>query len=551
MYSAENLIKRHEALVSERALIEPFYECAAMYFDPLRKHYWSGTQKTSRKGINWNADLYSSAGIISLNRFSYFLQGNATPSSARWMQLQNASLVEMDTESVQWFADCTRIIEHDLRGSSSRKSSFYMAQGNAYKEMAISYGVTWVYEGEEDNQMSGEVVHQAIPSHAFYYQLDEFGHMAVASYSRQMTNAEAQIVLGKNVVDAENEEEKHTKSTDRKQILQMVFRNSPKKAKVNPRSLDEFPYMEYWVDVEEKRILRRKGYRSQPFHVDGWHKVPNSNYFVGPVYDALPDMVTAAAAKKSYLAALQMASTPPLLGGKKITGATRTMKPGRITWGGINHEGRPTIQPLNTGQNPQLMIQGVQELEANVRSNLGNDEMVNNITKQMTAQEAFQRSQERAAMVAPYVTSVMPSLAGKLERHFEIKNRTGGLPPVPEQVANDAELDIQIIGPLAMAARQVQVGSMMQSLEQAAMIEQMQFQLIDQREAVKKVMDNAGHLDLVRDFAEVDEEIKAQQQALAQQQEAEVGAQQAQAAKTGMEAMNIGGQMMGEGETLQ
>jgi hypothetical protein len=510
---AEQLLARLSAMQSERALIEPFYQAASMYFDPLMARYWARTA-SEKRGPNFNGDLYSGAGIASLSRMTNFLQGNGTPAAAPWLKLQDGA-VEGDSDVDQFWADETRALAKDLRGDATTGGSFYLSKRSEYRQMAISYGVVAVYEQEDHGVMTGTVIHEHIPSHAFFYQLDAFGRMKAGAYVRSVSTETLRSLINRSPVDAETDEEKHSKSGDLHSICQMVLMNP--NARDIPRSPDEFPFVEYFIDMKDKRILRQAGYRSQMFHIMGWNKVPGSNYFVGPCYEALPDMVSAACARKAQLMAMEWIGTPPLIGGSKIEGAAKTLRPRRITWGAKGVKGEDMITALQSGGNPGALFQQVGDDEARVRTLMSNDEMLSQRRPNMTATEAQIVAGERSAMVAPFAITTIPCIRGQMARHFEIKVRTGQVQDIPRAVLEQGKFDADVVGPLAIAARQAESGSLMTTFEQMAFIEGTPVQRLDKNEAAKMVAENNGHVALLRDMNEVQRDMEA---VAAQNQEA-------------------------------
>ncbi|MEL6467094.1 MAG: portal protein [Pseudomonadota bacterium] len=525
--TVETLLARFSAMATERALIEPFYHTASLFFDPLQARHWSRSAQ-SRQGPNWNGDLFSGAGIASTTRLTNFLIGNGTPATADWLKLQDGEL-QNDAEAAQYWADATRVVAKQLRGDTMHGGSFYIAKRLEYRQMAISYGVTAVYEQELDGVMTGRVIHEHVPSHGFFYQLDPFGRMLTGAYLRSMTDEQVRTMIGRDRPNSENGEMAAAKSSDRHEILQIVRMNTA--GREIPRDPTEFPYVEYWIDRREKKILRVKGYFGQPFHVIGWNQVPQSNYFVGPAYDALPDMASAAAARKSQILAMEFVATPPLLGGNKIEGAGRTLRPRRITWGAMNAEGRQMVVPLQSGANPGPMFQQVQDDEARVRTMMYNDELLTQRRPNMTATEAQIMANERAAMVAPFAITTIPAIRGQVARHVEIGYRAGTLPAPPQRVIEDGVFDAEVVGPLALAARQSQVGSLMSTFELAAFVEQSPTQRLDKDEAIRLIAHQHGHESVLRDLAEVKEEMRQQAAMQSQAMQAEVDKMESETVK--------------------
>lgn len=533
---AETLLRKYHAMKADRSRVEPFYVCASQFFDPLSYRLWTA-QGTAGNDWNWN-DNFSGVGIRAKNRFANFMAGNATPMSARWLVLQDEQIPadEQDADAAQYWADATRIIADDLQGGAVLPGSFYKAKVKEYADMTISYGVVYVHDIEVDGEKTGQVGYRSVSPQHFYYQLDTYDQMTCCALVHEMTEAEAQSLFQRSVIDAENAEERANKSTDRKTIVQIVERNPRPRA--IPRNFDEFAFTEYWIDLSDPRILRTKGYYSQPFHVMGWYRVPNSSYMLGPAYDALPDMIGASAARRALIKAMEMVAQPPLLGGEKIQGALKTLAPGRVTWNARTANGMNKVAPLEGLANPGALFSQVADDEQRVSNALFEFDMNLPGTSNMSATEVAERASQRAAMVAPFAVHTMPSIKGQIARHYEIKARAGGLPNLPPAVAERGRFGVEMVGPLALAARQAETVAMLQTMDQIAMIEGLPSQMIDKREAAQLVARQGGYAHILRSKKDVEEAERAQAMLAQQQTQAEIGKTEAEAAKAEAEALN-------------
>lgn len=525
----------HNQLRNDRADVEPFYACASLYADPMGAHRW--TTNPHSPNLNWATDLFSGVGMRSTDRFSQFLLGNATPAAARWLKLTDSEVSsdDLDEEQAEYWADATREIEKTLRGHDGAPlSSFYLSKALEFFHLAISYGVCWVYEGEDHNDLTGEPVFKNIDPYGFYYAFDDLGRMSKSSLIRHMTNDQIESILDQRPI-----EEMSDKSDDGKthEIAQIVVRNNGA-SRATPRSHDEWLYQEWFVDLTDDKVIARRGYYSQPFHVMGWRQVPGSSYFVGPAYGALPNMISANAAEKAKKKAQEMTAFPPLLGGKRNSKAVKTLRPGAVTWEAIDERNRPLIQPLQGLANPGGLYQDVAEEEQRASNAFFEFDMNLPGQANMSATEVAERAQQRAAMVAPFALRVEPSIKGQIARAFDIKSRAGTMPDAPLSVQQDGRFGAELVGPLSLAARQTNIVTMMQTLDQIAVIDQLPTESIDKAEARLAVASSAGHEELLRDPAQVQAEQREQAELLAAQQQATANKEQSIADRNQVEAVN-------------
>lgn len=544
---AEELLTEYRAMCNERALVDSFYQAASRLFDPLNARYWDQNYSGNR-APNWNGDVFTGAGINSLHRLSNFLLGNGTPANSRWLSLTDSNPDIVDQEDVaQFWADSTSIISEDMSGYAGMQSSFYIAMRDAYRSMGISYGVVNVGEYKFNGRPTGHVFYEPVMPHSFWYRLGAHGEMVSGAYMRQMTDDQAQGFMARNVHKVVGELDKAMRSTTRRNILQMVKFNP--NGKDQPRRASEYLFEEFWIDVADRKILMHTGYNSQPFHVIGWDKIPGSHYYVGPAYYAMPDLSSANAAKKSQLQVMAWEGRPPLLAGSKdgFDNPQKTLVPGRITFGAVNFEGKQLIQPLNNGSNSGVFQYSVAEDEARVKELMMNNELLSTTRPNMTATEAMQIAQERAQMVAPFMITTLPAIKGMVQRHFEIMLRLGRLPPVPDAVLAEGGFDAVVSGPMARAARQSEIGSVFETLQQIGMVAQFDpsaARRLDIEEITNMIGEANGTIHLLHEWDKVQRDMKAEAEMNAAMAQAEIDKQNAEAADKSMSAVNSAVGMM-------
>lgn len=533
------------AMQQERKMVDGFYAAASLYFDPLLAHHWrnSGSISKSNEQLNWNGDLFTGAGISSNNRLATFLMGNGTPPSSKWLDLTDVNPdIAAQEDVAQFWADATHSIEANMRGLAGRQSSFYIAMRDAYKNMGVSYGVVSVNEYRAAGRPTNSVFYEACQPYAFWFRLGAHGEMTHAAYLRHMTDEQARGMLDRNAHKVVSQLAGEPVSGRRRSILQMVKLNYD--ADPNPRDARDFLFQERWIDIAERKTLMLTGHRSQPFHVLGWNKVPSSHYFVGPAYDALPDVTGAAAARKAQLQAMAWQGRPPLLAGSKdgLGDPAKTLVPGRITFGVMNSEGKSMIKALESGMNASIFQYAVSDDEARVRELMMGDQLVSQRRPNMTATEVMEIAQERAQMVAPFMITTMPAIKGMVARDFEIKLRLGVLPPVPRSVALDGGLDVNVSGPLAIAARQADVGNVfttLQQLEYAAKFDPAIARRVNGEEVSNLIATANGTISVLHSWDKVTREMQAEAAQNAQLAEAELGKMQAGAAKDEAAALSM------------
>ena len=438
--------------------------------------------------------------------------GNGTPATTGWLHLTDQHRSEeLDGDEAKFWADATRLVRQDLRGLNGQ-SSFYNAISSQYRNMSMSYGVVYTYEQTGPNGQTGVPVYQAVQPHDFYYRLNDMNVMTDCCLERFMTHDQMMGTIGVSTVP------KDQRYRGKRNILQMVRFNP--KGRTNPRDAEDFFFVLEWIDTTEREIIARRGFYSQPFHVMGWYRVPGSSYYVGPMFDALPDLVGSNDSRKALKKAQEMASFPPIMGGGKIDGVVKNFRPGHIIWNALKG-GQPQLVPFVGSSNPAPLFNSLGDDENRAANAMFEFDMNLPNRQNMSATEIAERSQQRAAMVAPFAIVTMPSISGQMARHFEITARSGRLGEIPLNVLENGVFQARIDGPLAIAARQAEVLASMQMVDLIAAIDQVPTERIDKDEMTQEVAEASGKAHLLNDpdtmRREREQEAALQEQLLAAQ----------------------------------
>ena len=206
-------------------------------------------------------------------------------------------------------------------------------------------------------------------------------------------------------------------------------------------------YASYHVSIEDKRLVKPvSGYFTFPYAVGRYETEPGETYGRGPGVTALADIKTINKMSKMNMIAGDMAVHPPLLAGDADNMTGTKLVPGGITYGGVNAEGRPMVQPLAIGGNLPISLEMEQQ-----RRQIINDAFLVTLfdilvqEPNMTATEALLRAQERGILLAPTLGRLQAEMIGPtIERELDILSRAGLLPDPPEELMQGGGLTLNI-----------------------------------------------------------------------------------------------------------
>lgn len=312
----------------------------------------------------------------------------------------------------------------------------------------------------------------------------------------------------------------------------------------------------YWVDgSNQDEVLAVSGFEEWPIPVARYNVKGLEAYGTGPGWDALPDARMLQKMEYDSAVATELGIKPPLQGPAEIID-TINLYPGSYTPTG---DGINPIQPIFKGQlDIGTLDAKIQRIEDRIKRKFSTDLflMLEQIDRgQMTAQEVIARNQEKMAQLGPVVERLQSEFLDVIiERVYNLLDRNGIFPPIPDEVADimeGQEIKIEYLSPLAQAQKMSGLTAIEQGIAftgQVAQYDQRVLNRVDFSDAVAKYLDRIGvPATMIRSEEEyqkiLEEQQKAQEaaaQAAAQAQAVEQTVPLSQAAKNVQEAANDG-----------
>lgn len=241
----------------------------------------------------------------------------------------------------------------------------------------------------------------------------------------------------------------------------------------NALSPKRFPYCSYFIVVEDGEYVGTEGgYRSFPYIIPRTATEPGSIYGFSPAQQASAAIGGVNATKKTLLRQAQKAADPALLAADDGVLSGRVgQTPGYITYGAINAQGTPLVQPIAPGQ-----FQPGKEILQDDRADI--DDMFLVVlfqilveTPEMTATEVLERTAEKAALAAPTMSRLQSGMLGpEIERALDliVEYRPQLLPPMPPELVEAAgEYEIVYTSPLAKSLTAEEDAGFARTLSQA------------------------------------------------------------------------------------
>lgn len=479
-------------------------------------------------GIAWLADQAFAAGIMS----------GLTPPARQWFKFSfsNSSLSN-DVEAGKVLDQRQEILEYFLH-----RSNFYNSIHNCYAELPFGQAPLGVFASPETG-----VRFQSYTIGTYYLDVSSSGR--VDTFARRTKMSAVQIAqqfgekhlprMVKNALD--NAGRKHEQSFD---VWWMVTPNRNRDP--NSPSNRNMPYSSlYWIDGQNaddnNGYLYIGGFEEFPVPVGRYMITGGEIYGKGPGWFAEGDARMLQKMKRVFLTAVEYLVKPPMAATAATYQRGINLIPGGIT---IVDEinGAKSIGPiLQTGQNLDGLAQEIIRTEDAIKRNYSANLflMLESMdTHQMTAEEVHQRQQEMLSQLGPVVERLQDEfLSPIIERVYNILEREGLFPPIPEEVSeriSDADIRIEYISPLAQAQKMSSLVNIDQALSFVGQISQLYpeaLKMIDPLGTVKRYFDLLGAPAAMQNSVETAQQlIQQEQEAMMQQAEEQKAMQQAQAA---------------------
>jgi hypothetical protein len=493
MKTVNQIIQQFDKRVSARANFESMWQDIIDNYLPRRASiYWQDTQGTDK-----TRKIYDSTPGSALMRLAAVLQSMLTNRELEWFQL------ETDDEELNEQQEVKEWLENDadiLRKSLSN-SNFYQQAHEMYIDLGgLGMGVMYIEEYKN-------------PSRDFYFSTRHLREVYVSEGDQGETDSIDLLrsMTARQIFERWDKQtttgaipEKVVKAMDkdpeqRFEILQSVFPNPDYNEKI--RNPLYYRYQCAWIDRDEKKEIDRGGYHEFPFIVVPWAKATGEDYGRGPGWEALADVKTLYAMKKTLLRVAEKIADPPLQVPKKgFISPTIKLTPGGINFYDATTQGR--IEPIEIGANFPVTLEMLQDQREQIRDQFFVTQLQLIDVREMTAEEARLRTAENARIIGPTFGRLNDDYLDRLvDRCRGILARNGKLSEIP-QVVLEAEkekgtqLRVKFVSPLAKA----QAASDVQAIQLTA---QTAFDWVEKSQDVS-VMDN---LDLdagIKKIAELD-----------------------------------------------
>jgi hypothetical protein len=423
----KEITDKFSELRSERLPFEITWEDLAKYFHPYREDLFDNKVK----GLVLGRYLYDPTGVFAVRMLAEGLFGYLMSPAIDWFRLEITD--NEDPEIRLWLESIVKSLYAALR-----RSNFY-SEIVEFLTDGITFGTGVLYH--EENIGDEKIFYKVISPGCVWIDEDAYGRV--------------KTVYRRDTYSLSQAKEKFEGCTEEGRFIHVVMPDGDK-------------WKSIWYHEKTGQVVRVGKYDAFPYIVWRCIKNPQSAYGFSPALMALPSVKTLNKIRKSLLEAALLSVKPPL----NVPQDAEV----DLTPNGINYYNNPNdiIKPVAMGIDFPIGQEREEAVQKSVRDffNIDFFLMFAHQERAMTATEVVGRQGEKAAILGNMVGRLTGELLDAvIEGCYEIEYRAGRLPELPEALQGEASIDIEYLGPLAVAQKKLfQSKGLTHALEEIAPI---------------------------------------------------------------------------------
>lgn len=505
MDDAKQVIRRWERLKGDRANHERVWQEIAEVCRPWRADFTIQRAPGQKRGDQ----QYDGTAAAALKNLGAGLWSMVTNSATKWFDLQHPDPgINADQGVRLWLEHVGQRMGDAFQANGQR---FYSEAQDFYEDLsAFGTALMWVDEAAAGGRLTFS--NRAL-SECCIAQNDE---ERIDTVIRQFEWTAEQAWMHWQDKAPEAVRKCVEKDPDRRfTFLHAVMPNRG----FLPRRLDYKgkPWVSCYICKDTGEEIQRGGYNEFPYMVARWSNMARSIYGESPAMVGLTDIKVLNAMEKTQLVAAQKAADPPLLAADEDALSTVRMTPSGITYGAISPEGRPLVQPLQTGASFNLTLEMSDQRRNAVREAFHYSLLLMTQNANATATEVMARQEEKLRLMGPHLGRICTEFLDPLiERCYQIMSRGGAFDAPPEVLMQAPQIKVEYVSPLAKAQRSAEAGSIMRTMQAVLPMTQIKPDILDNFDmdkVARALTDGFGApADLLRDPQQIAQERQQKQQ---------------------------------------
>jgi hypothetical protein len=454
---AKDIRARYKAAQSDRSALDSVWTDVVQYVLPYRDSFYRSTVEENSIVYDSNAFRYDDTAVYAAQTLAASVHGSLTSFTAKWFEFtfQDKALRE-DKEARDWLEEVS-----DITYTEMVASNFSLEVSEMYIDI-VGFGtgpLTVEQIGDAEDNYDG-LDFRSIPVVDSYFDEDHSGN--VLNFYRRLNWSALKIV---NKLGTENIPDKilNLAKTDQAgitkfEVIFCIFKRDISELK-DAANLDALtpenrPYGFMYVDVATgEEMGEGGGYYEMPAFVARWRKTNDSKWGNSPAMKAMATIKSANEIVRMTLTQLGKVINPPTLATER----------GLLSDLDIEEGGLTVVRSLDDVKEYESKARfdvgevKLTQLQESIRQGFFIDQLALKDSPAMTATEVQVRWQLMQRLLGPTMGRLESQVFSPLlKRVFNILARAGKFPQPPQQVQN-ADYDVEYIGPLPKAQRAQEV----------------------------------------------------------------------------------------------
>jgi hypothetical protein len=433
--SGEECIRRWERIKGERVNHDRTWQRLQEIVWPFAGDFNTSTTPGERR----TDKVFESTATLALERFAAFMESLLTPRNQTWHRLRSSIPELNESQAVKEWFDLANSRLFMTRNDPAAR--YYSQKHEGYKSLGAFGNDTLFVDARSGGGIRYKHCHLG---HTWIEQNHE-GVVDTVYYGYELTAHQAVQKWGPAAPDSAH----RAMEADPLRKAQYVHVVKPRK-NYDPQRVDVegMGFESLVVNVEEMQVVERGGYHEQPYLFSRFTVNPAEVYGRGPAELILPDIEMLQEQEKTLQRSGHKAADPPLLlqsDGPLGRGQKRvSLKPGGLTYGGLDMNGRPAVVPLQTGANLPITLEMMQAKRQSIEGSFFVDLFLSLVdNREMTATEVMERAKEKGQLLTPTTGRQEAEMLGpQIDREIKMLMRAGMMPPLPQELAEAPDFEI-------------------------------------------------------------------------------------------------------------
>lgn len=456
---ANGYIKFYEAEASERSLYHPLWQDIAQNIYPRR----GGFPGANVPGQRLGQLIYDGTPMRALGLFTSALHSMLTNPAALWFEIWPFREELYKDFEIRRYLQGTQSILFTLLVSSN----FHSQVHETYTDLGAFGNAFMMVEPDPMYTLR----FSSRPLREIYWTVDS--HDMVDGFVREFTFTAKQMAQEFGAANCSEKVRKALEKPDqydvqRFTVLHIVRRNEDF-IPGDWRRMNRM-YESVYIELDAKHIIDRSGYYEFPGAGVRFNVASGEYYGYGQGEVALPEARSLHIIAKHTLRLAQKSTDPALLLPHKAF-----VNPLRLSAGAVNYyrstgsnaqrSAAQMVAAMPQGTNWQMSREEKLDYRQMVEKSFFVDQLRIREGDRMTAAEINQRAQENQRTLAPFLgRSNTELLAPIIKRSFNIAQRMGKIPPLPEKLQGE-RLKVKFVSPLARSQKFTEAQALLSAID--------------------------------------------------------------------------------------